>query len=121
MDRLHQYCRCIDGLIVSKQGEAKSQFKSRTELFIGPRHHTLMGETYAVRSDVEHLHENKHLEVFDRNARLDLVKKLRHQESSSDEFAHEVEFGIGLYIVFVVLLCVCFTRRTCKFNHSCEN
>ena len=23
MDRLHQYCRCIDGLIVSKQGESQ--------------------------------------------------------------------------------------------------
>jgi hypothetical protein len=44
----------------------------------------------------------------------DLAKKLRHQESSSDEFAHEVEFGIGLYIAFVVLLCACFTRRTHK-------
>lgn len=80
MDRLHQYCRCIDGLIVSNQGEAKKQFKSRTELFIGPRHHTLMGDTYAVRSDVEHLHENKHLEVFDRSARLELVKKLEMME-----------------------------------------
>jgi hypothetical protein len=80
MDRLHQYCRCIDGLIVSKQGEAKKQFKSRTELFIGPHHHTLMGDTYAVRSDVEHLHENKHLEVFDRTTRLELVKKLEMME-----------------------------------------
>ena len=80
MDRLHQYCRCIDGLIVSKQGEAKKQFKSRTELFIGPRHHDMMGETYDVRGDVEHLHENKHLEVFDRTARLELVKKLEIME-----------------------------------------
>ena len=39
-----------------------------------------MGDTYDVRSDVEHLHENKHLEVFDRNARLDLVKKLEMME-----------------------------------------
>jgi hypothetical protein len=44
----------------------------------------------------------------------DLAKKLRHQESSADEFAHEVEFGIGLYIAFVVLLCACFTRHTHK-------
>jgi hypothetical protein len=80
MDRLHQYCRCIDGLIVSKQGQAKKQFKSRTELFIGPRHHDMMGEIYDVRSDVEHLHENKHLEVFDRSARLELVKKLEMTE-----------------------------------------
>ncbi len=49
---------------------------------------------------------------------LDLAKKLRHQESSSDEFAHEVEFGIGLYIAFFVILCACFSRRTYKFNHS---
>jgi hypothetical protein len=39
MGRQHQYCRCIDGLIVSTQGQAKKQFKSRTELLIGPRHH----------------------------------------------------------------------------------
>jgi hypothetical protein len=80
IDRLHQYRRCIDGLIVSKQGESKKQFKSRTELFIGPRYHDLMGETYDVRSDVEHLHENKHLEVFDRATRLELVKKLEVME-----------------------------------------
>jgi hypothetical protein len=48
----------------------------------------------------------------------DLDKKLRHQESASDEFAQEVEIGIGLYIAFVLLLCACFTRRTYKFNHS---
>jgi hypothetical protein len=52
---------------------------------------------------------------------LDLAKKLRHQESSSDEFAHEVEIGIGLYVAFIVLLCMCFTRRSHKFKHSCEN
>jgi hypothetical protein len=80
MDRLHQYCRCIDGLIVPDIGNTKRQFKSRTELFIGPRHHDMMGETYDVRSDVEHLHENKHLEVFNRTARLELVKKLEMME-----------------------------------------
>ena len=50
-------------------------FKSRTELFIGPRHHDLMGEIYDVRSAVEHLHENRYLEGFDRAVRLDLLKK----------------------------------------------
>jgi hypothetical protein len=80
MDQLHQYCRCIDGLIVPDIGNTKRQFKSRTELFIGPRHHSMMGETYDVRSDVEHLHENKHLKVFDRTARLELVKKLEMME-----------------------------------------
>ena len=80
MDRLHQYCRCIEGLVISERGEGKNRFKSRTELFIGPYHHPLMGDTYDVRGDVEHLHENKHLEVFERNARLDLVKKLEMME-----------------------------------------
>lgn len=80
MDRLHQYCRCIEGLIVPSPGDAGKKFKSRTELFIGPHHHKMMGETYDVRGDVEHLHENKHLEIFDRNAMLELVKKLEMME-----------------------------------------
>lgn len=80
MDRLHQYCRCIEGLIVPDIGKTKKRFKSRTELFIGQRHHELMGDTYDVRSDVEHFHENKHLEIFNREARIDLVKKLEMME-----------------------------------------
>ena len=80
MDRLHQYCRCILGLIVPSPGDSGKKFKSRTELFIGRRHHEMMGETYDVRGDVEHLHENKHLETFDRDAMLELVKKLEMME-----------------------------------------
>lgn len=34
-----------------------------------------MGELYDIRSAVEHLHENRYLESFDRSTRLDLVKK----------------------------------------------
>jgi len=75
LERLHQYSRCIDGLILPSVGETKRQFKSRTELFIGPRHHDLMGEIYDVRSAVEHLHENRYLEGFNREVRLDLLKK----------------------------------------------
>jgi hypothetical protein len=75
LGRLHQYSRCIDGLILPNAGETKRQFKSRTELFIGPCHHELMGEIYDVRSAVEHLHENRYLESFDRETRLDLLKK----------------------------------------------
>ena len=75
VDRIHQYCRCIEGLILPVIGKTKRQFKSRTELFIGLAHHELMGALYDIRSDVEHLHENRHLETFNREARLDLVKK----------------------------------------------
>ena len=75
MDRLHQYCRCVDGLILSQPGSGLKQFKSRTELFIGPSEHDLMGQLYAIRSDIEHLNEHKYLEVFDRAQRLELVQK----------------------------------------------
>ena len=75
LDRLHQFSRCIDGLILPDAGKTKQQFRSRTELFIGPRHHDMMGEIYDVRSAVEHLHENRYLEGFDRATRLDLLKK----------------------------------------------
>lgn len=70
LDRIHQFTRCIEGLIAANQGETKRQFKSRTELFVGPKHHNLMGEVYDLRSDVEHLHENRHLETYDRAQRI---------------------------------------------------
>jgi hypothetical protein len=34
-----------------------------------------MGDIYDVRSDVEHLHEYRYLETFDREVRLELVRK----------------------------------------------
>jgi hypothetical protein len=92
MDRLHQYCRCIDGLILSEPGSGQKQFKSRTELFIGPRDHDLMGKLYAIRSDIEHLNEHKYLEVFDRAQMLDLVQK----EAIADHIArHALAHIIG--------------------------
>ena len=75
LDRIHQYCRCIDGLILPSKGKTKRQFKSRTELFIGPKYHNLMGALYDIRSNVEHLHENQYVETFDRDVQLDLLKK----------------------------------------------
>jgi hypothetical protein len=75
MERIHLFCRCIDGLILPDIGKTKQQFKSRTELFIGPQHHEMMGAIYDIRSAAEHLNESRYLEVFDRNIRLDLAKK----------------------------------------------
>jgi hypothetical protein len=74
LERLHQYARCVDGLILPDAGQTKKQFKSRSELFIGPRHHQVMGEIYEMRSADEHLHESRYLEGFDRATRLELVK-----------------------------------------------
>jgi hypothetical protein len=47
--------------------------------------------------------------------------KLQHPIPPSNDFAHEVEIGIGLYVAFFALLCACFTRRKHKFNDFCEN
>jgi hypothetical protein len=74
LDRIHQFTRCIEGLIASKQGETKRKFKSRTEIFIGSNFHDLMGELYEVRSDIEHLHENKYLEARDRATSVRLAE-----------------------------------------------
>jgi hypothetical protein len=73
--RLHQYARCVDGLVLSRPGKGASDFKSRAELFIGAGHDDVMGEIYADRSSVEHLHEDRLLEPFERGKRLDLVRK----------------------------------------------
>lgn len=75
VDRIHQYCRCIEGLILPEIGKTRKQFMSRTELFIGPRHHELMGELYDIRSHAEHLREDRYLEPFKRDVRIDLVRK----------------------------------------------
>jgi len=75
LERIHQYARCIDGFILCDPGKSAKQFKSRSELFMGPHHHNLMGEIYDVRSAVEHLHEDRFLDPFLRATQVDLTKK----------------------------------------------
>ena len=75
LDRVHQYTRCVEGLLLCDPGKTGKQFKSRSELFIGPGHHEMMGQIYDMRSKVEHLHEDQLLEPFDRLVRLDIMKK----------------------------------------------
>lgn len=77
LDRLHQYARCLEGLTVPPiAGGTGKNFAIRTALFVGSGHEPLFKEIYEIRGKIEHLHENKYLEVYDRNARLDLVKKV---------------------------------------------
>ena len=75
LDRIHQYCRCLDGMILPEPGRATKQFKSRTELFVGPKHHDLMGGLYEIRSHVEHLHEHRHLDASSGDTLPDVVRK----------------------------------------------
>ena len=74
MDRIHQFARCVEGLLATSTGNSKARFKSRTELFIGPGHHELMGTIFDIRSEVEHLHEDRSLAVFDRARRIEIAK-----------------------------------------------
>ncbi|MBI5130024.1 MAG: hypothetical protein HZA66_11330 [Rhodopseudomonas palustris] len=74
LNRLHQYARCIEGLLLCDPGNSRKQFKSRSELFIGPTHHDIMGEIYEMRGQVEHLHEDLMLEPFDRTTRLNIMR-----------------------------------------------
>jgi hypothetical protein len=57
--RLHQYARCVDGLVVTRPGRGAADFKSRAALFVGPGHDDVLGEIYGNRSTVEHLHEER--------------------------------------------------------------
>jgi hypothetical protein len=75
LDRLHQYARCVDGLVLTRPGKGADDFKSRTELFIGPGYDDVMGAIYADRNSIEHLHEDRLLEPFDRAKRLEIVRK----------------------------------------------
>jgi hypothetical protein len=56
-----------------------------------------------------------------RDDKSGLDRSLKCPEPSTTEFVHMVAFGFGCNFAIVVLLCVCFTRRTYKFNHPCEN
>jgi hypothetical protein len=75
LDRIHQFVRCIEGLVAPEQGKTKSQIKGRTELFIGPSHHDLIGGLFDIRSDVEHMHDYKHLSEYSREDRIEIATK----------------------------------------------
>jgi hypothetical protein len=58
LDRIAQYVRCIEGFLLPRKGSTKSDFKSRTELFIGPQNHKFIDRVSNIRDAVVHLHED---------------------------------------------------------------
>jgi hypothetical protein len=56
-----------------KGGTGKT-FADRVMLFVGRPNRALFERLYAVRGEIEHLHENRYLETFDRAVRLGLMK-----------------------------------------------
>jgi hypothetical protein len=81
VDRIHQYARCLEGLTVPpvRSGAGKN-FADRVALFVDPGNRALFERLYALRGEIEHLHENRYLETFDRPVRLGLLKDAGHLE-----------------------------------------
>jgi hypothetical protein len=100
LDRVHQYARCVEGLLLCDQGKSGKQFKSRSELFIGHGHHEMMGQIYDMRSKVEHLHEDQLLEPFDRQVRLDIMKKEAIIEHIARTALNRIVSNTGLWAHF---------------------
>lgn len=75
-ERLHQFCRCIEGFILPSIGKTEKQFVSRTELFVGPSHHDAMRALYRMRSKVEHMHEyDWPSDLAERDRRLSVMRR----------------------------------------------
>lgn len=75
VDHVHQYTRCLEGLTVPPIQGTRRVFAERSTLFTGATHRGLFENLYAIRGEIEHLHEYRYLEVFDRSKRIDLLKK----------------------------------------------
>jgi hypothetical protein len=56
-ERMRNSIRTIEAFVLPVPGRTEKQFKSRTELFIGPSQHFLIGSLYSIRSNIEHLHD----------------------------------------------------------------
>lgn len=58
-DRLHQFVRSLDALVLPDKGKTKGQFKHRCQTFAGASEATrdILGKAYDMRSTTEHLHQ----------------------------------------------------------------
>lgn len=75
-ERLHQFCRCLEGLILPAVSKTTKQFVSRTELFVGPSQHETMRTLYEMRSKVEHMHDYDWLpDLTERDRRLLVMRR----------------------------------------------
>jgi hypothetical protein len=83
-ERLHQFCRCIDGIISSRRGKGEADFVSRTQLFINNGNVGVMKEIYRMRSAVEHLRnaESEAVDVKDiKEQRIRIIERVMQAET----------------------------------------
>ena len=77
-ERLHQFCRCIDGFICSRKGKGEADFVERSALFIDTGQEAFIRETYRMRNAVEHLRlaEDEAADCVDlRSQRLRVIER----------------------------------------------
>lgn len=84
-ERLHRFVRTIEGFIFTRAGRSRSQFASRTELFIGPSNHQVMQQIHDIRSAVEHL--NPPSEVVDGASLADRYVTIFHRTMQAEAIA----------------------------------
>jgi hypothetical protein len=73
--RIHQYARCLEGPTVPPvRGGTGKNFAYRMALFVGAAHVSRFKKLYKLGGEIEHPHENKYWESFDRAMRLELWK-----------------------------------------------
>ncbi|NOT34436.1 MAG: hypothetical protein HOP12_09730 [Candidatus Eisenbacteria bacterium] len=73
-ERIHQFVRAIEGCILPQPGRTKSQFASRTALFVGPHEQEWARALFDVRSAVEHL--NDQLESVAMSVREEAIRRV---------------------------------------------
>jgi hypothetical protein len=56
-ERMRNSVRTMEAFLLPDPGKTERQFKSRTELFLGPKQHDLIATIYSIRSCIEHLHD----------------------------------------------------------------
>ena len=75
VDQIHQYTRCLEGLTVPPIRGTRKVFAERCTLFGGQPNRGIFEDIYGVRGEIEHLHEYRYLEIFNRSVRLNLLIK----------------------------------------------
>jgi hypothetical protein len=90
-DRLHQFVRSLEALILPDTGKTKRQFVHRCQTFTLPCEATqsILGETFDMRSDTEHLHDwERSLRSYPTQDREDVASQRTRQLELLASFAY---------------------------------
>lgn len=88
LDRIHQFTRCIEGLIAPEKSSVGTgrQFKEKSETLVGSKYLAQMADLYEIRGKIEHLNEDLYLADQSRDER----ERLTRFEFLSERVAREM-------------------------------